>query len=376
MEKKVCLLFLIVAFTNTLYGQQFLYPIAQLDDENVLLMYQKTSDDLELLIWNRYTAIASKELTSLYIPAYVQLLPSKTAYSFLDRGRIRIKSFQKRAPKTLDIFQPLCDIQSVHWITDEQCYFVAKYRDHYKIFMYDIAVHGGSLYNLTDLNDSINYIFPSKVGDTLFCLIQSDHGLYTVATVPWTPVLYDMHLQQHYAMKQPTQIIGHDHPLCFLSMQNEHSGFVLELLEKDVNQKVFKFVCCAINFNDSNWTLRQLFEIVLPDYLMIGYQADRLYESIYPLLPKYSDNTIYFTNYDALHHQCRIYQYNITTSEISICHEQVRNPQAYQHIFAPLIIENQLYTGCSYDGQVTCRCALQINECNGVIHCDIPFISR
>lgn len=378
MEKRIFLICFTAVFTATVYAQQFLYPIAQLDDETMLLMHQKTSDDLELLVWNPHTKIARKELTSLYIPAYVQLLPSKTAYSFLDRGRIRIKSFQKRAPRTLDIFQPICDIQSLHWITDEQCYFVAKYREYYKIFMYDISVDGGLLYCLTNLDDAINYIFPSKVDQSLFCLIQSESGLYTVGQLPWKPVLFDdvRKSTDSTIFNGAESIIEHDHPLCFLSMQTDRNGFVLELLEKDIHKEIFKFGCCSLNFDGTEWSTKHLFEIILPEHLVIGYQSERLYESIYPLLPKYSSQSIYFTNYDLQDCQCRIYQYDIATGKIEMSHQQTRSSRAYQHIFAPLISNDCVYTGCSFNFCDTHRSALQVNENNGIMTCDIPIILK
>jgi len=382
VNNRLCLLFFILVSPFLLKGQQFLYPIDQLDDENVLLMHQISSDDIELLVWNKNTKLALRELTSLYLPAHVQLLPSKQAYGFLDRGRIRVKAFTKRTPKTIDISQPICDIQSMRWITDEQFYFVAKFRGYYKVFLYDIADQGGVLYALTNLDDDANYTFPCKVGDRLFYLAQTSDGLFQFVSNKWKPHPYEGNrntIQNKGLLgccfDLQAQTITHDNPLCFLHMLDEQHGFVIEMFEKKSYQTLFQFGCCAINLENNKCTIERLFEFTLPENLMVGQGANRLYESIYPLLPRYYKSAIYFTTYDPECGQCYIAHYNLENHIQSRCTATRSASIAYQHLFAPLILDNnQILAGCAYHTGGHYRSALHINEINGVVDCDIPII--
>src|SRR5579872_5143165 len=99
---------------------EFLYPVASVSKDHVLVMYQKNSYHLELWDWNPQTNQADSVLLSLYTPAGVKLLLSKKGYSFIDSGVIKIKMFQKRSPKTVEIDQPLHTIELLHWIDDSR----------------------------------------------------------------------------------------------------------------------------------------------------------------------------------------------------------------------------------------------------------------
>ena len=74
-------------------GVEYLYPVGVIDDENILLMHQTSLDDLGLWMWNIKELVAFKELSSVFLPSCVQILPNKKACSFIDRGRIKIKYF-------------------------------------------------------------------------------------------------------------------------------------------------------------------------------------------------------------------------------------------------------------------------------------------
>lgn len=365
-----------------LFGQEFLYPVEQLDENNILLMHQTSVDNIELLIWNKNNKIVIKELTSLYLPSNVKILPSKQAYSFVDRGRLRIKSFTKRTPKTINFSAPLCDIQSLCWINDDQCFFVAKYRNFYKVFLYDQEKNGGTLYYITNLQDDVNYTFPNKVNDTLYCIAQTSDGVFQLITLPWQPQVFQDHTNYRQPYITTEYFIGnklvHDKPLCFLQMIDQEHGFVLEMLEKVPDQAYFEFECCFIQCIQSKWSIQNIFSIVLPEKLIIGQGSCRLYESIYPLLPRYYDRKIYFTNYDVVTEKCQIGCYDLHDANIEENIIMRGIADNYEHLFAPLLTSNdQLFAGYSHYNQEyrKYRSALHVNEINGVLDCDVPIIN-
>lgn len=384
MNNKLCLLFLVFLSSFFLNGQQFLYPIAQLDDDNILLMYQASADEIEILVWNKNTKLALRELTTLYLPAHVQLLPNKQAYSFLDRGRIRLKAFTKRTPKTIDILQPICDIQSMRWISDEQFYFVAKVRGYYKIFLYDLAEQGGTLYSLTNVDDDVNYTFPCKTDDFLSYIMQTSDGFFQFVRTLWQPLVYDGNKSNipdrkslESCFESSSIVITHNNPLCFLHMHDKQHGFVVEMLNKKAYHSLFHFACCAINLDsdDNEGIIQPLFSFALPEDLVVGQNAYRLYESIYPLLPRYYKHAIYFTTYDSDNQQCYIAHYDLNSHMISRCTTSRSVFIAYQHLFSPLILnDHQIVAGCAYHTNGHYRSALHINENNGVVDCDIPVL--
>ena len=116
-------------------GLQFLYPVAQIDNDNLLILHQKSFDEIELWRWNKNETLALKELSSIFLPSFVQLLPNKLACSFIDRGRIKIKYFAKRTPRSIDMYEPISAISNMNWIDNEQFYFVGKHEGYFGIFL-------------------------------------------------------------------------------------------------------------------------------------------------------------------------------------------------------------------------------------------------
>ena len=350
---------------------EYVYPIAQLDEDVLLIMHQKSCDDIEILAWNRHNKTACKELASIFLPSQVKLLPGKQAFSFIDRGRIRIKSFQKRAPRVIDIYESIHFISSLQWLNDEQCYFVGKDGDKFTMFLCDISDRNTSLYRLNSI-DAYDYLYPCKVDKSIFCLVRNDDIGYALCKLPWAPRPYEEKSENF----NKEILLTHENPLCFLQMQDDTHGFVLEYTKQAIQQEFFHVSCLEINYDDQQniWKMSKLFDFKLPLKLLMGHEPQRVYESINPFLPYYDKDFIYFVSYDEDFQRCNIWRYNRNSQDIeSIMHPSKSNK--CNHIFAPLMIEGALYFGFSFDldiGRNDVNSGFYVNDATGEITCSLP----
>lgn len=348
--KRLFLFYSLFVTTSLTLSKEYLYPIVNLDDSNILVMHQKSLDSIELLSFNSSNNTFQKLLSSLYLPAYVKLVPGKKKYSFIHNGRIYIKSFSKRTPRGIDMYQPICDIQSLQWVSDHECVFSAKYKNHYKIFMYDLHKEGGTLYALGNLNDAINYIFPSCIENSLFCLIQKGcNELYEIAQLEWNPIPFDEALNgTSSSVFIKNYSIQHTKPLCFLVMNNQTQGYAIEIVEHNKEGNFFTFGCCRIDLQQESLT--SLFEFQIPEHFIIGQDENRFFESIYPLLPNYTKDIIYFTHYNSELKRLTLHQYNLADQTIVQIPAQTKKFED-RHMFSPLIINGHMYLGHNIESE-------------------------
>jgi len=352
---------------------EYVYPIAQLDDDCLLVMYQKSFDDLELLIWNKDKKTALKELTSIFQPSYVQLLPSKKAFSFIDRGRIRIKAFQKRGPRSINIPEAIHAISSLTWINDEQFYFVGKEQGYFSIFLCDISDRDVTLFSVHN-QDKINYMYPVKVNDSMFCIAKDNALGYAFCKMAWQAQLYPA----TSSFDQKEMQLYHNHPLCFLHMEDEHSGFVLEYNSVSTDADFCYISCCSLTERIENqWALKKLFQFKLPLQLLTGIDQERLYESINPFLPRYDNpEWIYFVTYDDNTERCCVQRYHRHLQHIEDIANRVRSCTSYCHMFAPLIVDDNVFLGCAYNNTRSMLNTLQTDSMTGMITCNLPKFSN
>lgn len=372
---------------------QYLYPVAQLDQENILVMYQTSVDDLGLWIWNCKDNSALKELSSLFLPSHVQIMPSKHGYSFIDRGRIRVKLFNKRAPRAIDIYEPIHAITAMKWINDDQFYFTGKYDDHYHTFLCDVADRDVKIFSLHDSGEQADYLYPSKINQFLFCVQRTHEENYTVVKTPWSThpfqaeqslrklrrqgVLHSYKNTNFDIETKPEKLVNlYKKTLCFLSMQHESLGYVLSIETQHKLSSIIEFACHRLTqCNDGSWNLQQLFKFQLPKNILVGSHEERLHESIYPFLPVYTSKWIYFTTYDPLTDQCCIQRYDVSSGSIELVINAQRSMFNFgQHFFAPCIIDNVCYCGVSCKADTRSLSLLSINPISGLGACSMPHI--
>ena len=373
-------------------GVEYLYPVGVIDDENILLMHQTSLDDLGLWMWNIKELVAFKELSSVFLPSCVQILPNKKACSFIDRGRIKIKYFNKRTPRVIAVSEPIYAISNITWINDEQFYFAGKHEGFFKLFLCDISNRNSTIFCLSNLHNAIDYLYPQKVNDDLFCITKDAFDHYKVCKMTWHIQEYKEQLQSIMQIRHKQEknkyfnfdqcanistLMNIDQPICFLSMQNNAEGFFLKFVQNEYNDSnLFKFTCCKIMQNpDESWNFMDLFDFELPKKLLVGSSSERLYESIYPFLPVYTKTSIYFVNFNQTSQTCQIARYDHASGTIEATDPYgSKSINSSSHLFAPCIINNSIYCGISSFCSMPTRSLMLSDQTSGVFLCELPEI--
>jgi len=412
------ILFSLFLTTTFVSAYEFLYPVAyskQREKTNVYVLYQKSTNHVELWIMDEETGIASKGLLSSYTPAGLQLLPNKSGFSFIDNGRIRIKTFAKRSPKSIDIYEPVYHINVIHWLDDKRFYMSAKKNGSFCIFQLD--QQGIIDFILEELD--VDYMYPQKKGDDLFYIERTvEHGfkrervthrvvrtIYPVVErkLPVlsendtceSEIVLDDFINSDFSPKQimPTEkeciVDFKSSAIAFLHMVSDTQGFLLEHpTDVDRRDKLIPFNYYEIKKGDDGWECNELFQFSVPAHIILHKSYARLYESMLPLLPKYKDGFIYFMDCSILRSlgdlssvalakeevgpdiqgvNLDLFSYDLKTGDVS----QKSFSKNGQLLFSPLFVGDVVFYGgiVNYDDRV--EPAMWIND-DGFVCIKLP----
>lgn len=303
----------------------YTYPVAgyEAHGNKHLLVLNQWSLELELYDWNNETGQINKVLAACYTPASVSILPDISGFSFVDNGRIRIKRFEKRAVKTLDIYEPVYGIEIVRWLDAQTCYFHAQSDGRFGIYSLTIEEELSPLL----ISATADFLYPSIINNNLFFI---EHGIdrdYAIGTCSLT-----------CNDKIPVTIINFStKPLCFLYMKNLKEGFVIECDKKAL---YYLFHYHHLIDNGSQWQHEQLFSFEIPQEFFIN-GPQHLYESLVPLIPRMIGDKIYFSSYNTQTGYLDLSCFCIITRSI----EQVASNLG--HIFPPYFIGSEGWAGGS-----------------------------
>ena len=326
----VYLVFYILLHMYTIAATEYIYPVASLGDV-ILYIHQTSPNTMQLFEWNTITNHTEQILWSLFNPAAVQLLPSNTSFSFIDNGRLRIKAFHKRAPKTIDFDEPIFNINALQWIDEHTCYCSAYYNNHFSLF----ELGDDGRVDCLMRSDSSDSMYPQKIDDQLFYIertIKDNINNYTIK-------------QTSYKQAEPQLIVDFsNNPIICLHMISEIEGFAIE------HQKDIDDTSAAVLFryhhilNENNtWQSQVLFTFEVPTYLFLYNNDHRLFESILPLLPRLIDNKIYFVD-SSKDAYLKPYYYDCLMNEI---HAIDILPENEGHFFVPMQCGDKLcFGGC------------------------------
>lgn len=276
----------LMGFLVTLCIQgDYVYPVGVFEDEegcsSVLMLYQKSPQHTELWRWDPSSGEAQRALLSTFTPIGIAMLPNNAGFSFFDNGRLRVKLWQKRSPKAIDIFEPLYDLGPIQWQTEQVCYFHARERDLF------------TLYKMDTYDGSIEKVVSRETSDCFYPCVHGDSLWYIERSRDTSRVLLR-------SGDREVCLCSHNHPLAFLSRVSDEEFLVIEH-PKNVNlytdKSLFCF-CCRLHKEGDRWIFNKLFSFVIPLYLIKPSGHDHLCESMYPLLPRVIGTSIYFVSQD------------------------------------------------------------------------------
>lgn len=329
------------------YTHEFLYPVAayknEVGQDKVLVLYQKSLAHLELWSWDPITQVATKALLSTFAPAGLRLLPDARGFSFIDNGRIRIKEFIKRSPKSIEFNDPITNVGPVIWSDFGTGYFSGQERGLYSIFSLtptdDIARCAAQ--KVTDC------LYPYPCGTALF-YIERTHA--AKEQVPFTPEAEQQSTAYMYSIVKQSvdlpvegnrkEVIADfgERPIVYVTMFSESEGFVLEhapLISK--YETTIVFLCHHVVRISERWQTVFLFSFSVPADLLLPSQPSRLYESLLPLLPRYYSGSLYYVDTDK---DCLVpYKYVINTAQKYRCLPNILLPG---YTFTPLLCCNSI----------------------------------
>ncbi len=365
MKNKQNLLFLfLLLIPFSMQSTEYVYPVAILNQDNLLLIEQKAADNITLWLWNRETKQLKPGLWSRFNPAGLRLLPDKSGFSFIDNGLIKVKFFHKRSPKTIALDEPLYDINMIQWIDNHRCYVSAKKNNRFGIFQLTIK---GDVDCIVE-NPFADCLYPQKIDNLLF-YIERINNNYRMMSVSYPKMLlhntdnfntiddFDMQVEEiidKQVKKEKKRSVNNKQlifdfkrqPIAFLHMISSTEGFVLEYdAYIDTKDETILFSYLHLTKKGIRWHYDQLFSFAIPASLLLADSPTRLYESILPLLPRHINNAIYYA--DARNEQnINLFRYDFTvgTTEQKTFvknNKQRRN----QHRFAPFVIDCKLFSG-------------------------------
>lgn len=319
------------------HSTEYVYPVAYCEDESAILyIHQQSPESIRLFKWNMLTKCSEEVLWSLFNPAGLRLLPNNVGFSFIDNGRLRIKNFQKRSPKTIDFDEPLYNINVLDWIDEHTCYCSAQQGDNFSLF----ELHDDGSLQLIKSDNNVDFLYPVKIDDQLF-YIERNHSNINYRIVQ---TQYDLSSNKtiHEVMD------FYDKPIIFLNMISAQEGFVIEH-EKTmpIDETVMFFAYYQVIKEGNYWNKNLLFSFAIPTNLFLYDSQERLFESILPLLPRIIDNKIYFV--DSSHNNLanlELYYFDLKNMQIN----KVFIPKSRKHVFVPILCNQQLCSGGTKDG--------------------------
>ena len=362
IKKKLFILLILIMPVWSHALREYLYPVALCEKngkQKALLMYQKSVSHVELWEWDPVTYDVQKALLSSYTPAGLRILPNNVGFSFLDNGRIRIKEFAQRSPRSINIYEPFYDISVVEWADSEHCFFSAKQEAVNALFCIDITTtqvtclakpsQGVVDYLYPNIVDGMLFYierFPdnSRTGGFHYRIMQAKVPLNSLKAIgserikdkPLTPLITDA---------QKIKVLDFDlgrEALAFLRMETEVCGYVLthprSIQKSDITLSLDYY---KIFVKDNLWNQQFLFSFDIPLSLLWPDSELRLYESLWPLLPHHCESCIYYVR-SSENELFTLNCYDIASGSTNVVWT---GAHAEQCLFAPLLANGKLYCG-------------------------------
>jgi hypothetical protein len=326
--KNSALISLLLLFTVSVHAQQYMYPVAVFSDSAIGFIHQVSHEKIELYTWDSITKTVEPSLPSRFCPAHIALLPGNMGFSFIDNGIIRIKFFHKRSPKSLEMTEPLYNINAVSWMQEachDSCfsdnahrdaygYFSAQYHDSYALARVDLDARISHII----FSKTADFLYPQKSGTNLFFIARSTENTsvhYRLCKIKFdsnfdsrdqkitdqepgcTDIKKTIHTEIGERELSDLVFLDFDtQPICFLTIDQELERQSLSLVAYVSHTDSFATFSYYQITLDKNLDKKKLFDFALPTSFLFTQGPNQLYEHIVPLLPKKIGETIYFSH--------------------------------------------------------------------------------
>lgn len=332
---------ILLLFTFITTCQEYLYPIEQIDNEHVLVMYQKNLHHVELYSWSILTQQATKLLLSRFTPAGVQQMPDKKGFVFFDNAQIKYKHYIKRSAASLEYNDILYDFYPINcWLDNDQFLVSAKANKKVSIYSCNIETKEVSIYKSGKKSD---YLFASAINDDVFIITRRKQK---------KEKFYKIIRHNDKSNQKETLLATTTFGIAFLQMVDAHHGYCIKHALKIPKKEPLHMSYCKIIKTESGWQLEELFIISIPMDLLVKSDF-RVHEGIVSFLPRLYGNIILYSS--AVGKSLHIFSYNCPT-ELHKQHTQ-ETAIGIDH-FSPLLIGNKIFIG----GNITNDRKIWMNE--------------
>lgn len=267
----IILFLLLVSIMNTYCGTKYIYPIGTVPnslEKKIVIIHQNNNTHRQVFLWDSGARTYELGLSSQYNPIGVQLLRNGTGFSFIDNGIVKIKFFNKRSVKIIEIYEPLYNIANVTWISDEYFIFQAQRGNRYGIYQSDLE---GNV-SIMQADVHCDYRYPTLIDTKLFYISKDVENTYSIAYTA-------------FPNNTTYSIYTSIYPLMHLTMFSPEEGYILEKREREL-------VICYFYGEGSVWRFEDIFYFKEKEWLFLD-NNETLCEILRPFLPHKAQNRIF-----------------------------------------------------------------------------------
>lgn len=305
-----------------LIARDYLYPVAMVDDETALVLYQKNIHHTELFLYNLQRHIAHQALFFMYNPAAITVSPHKKGFLFIDNGSLKYKDFAKRSPASFAFDKPLYNFHTVCWRDDTSAFFSAQCGNGtFELFSIDLAektIH--SVINVP----GVDSMFPWVANEKLYLIERDKQQTFSI-------VAYQLHARNQIVENRELVYESGNQPIAFLLDHSHKDTLFFIQHPADISRKrTLKLKLVMLSYVAGSWIKKELFDFSLP--LEILYKEENgLAESVLPLLPRIYKDFIVFCD-QSLQETTSIYRYAFADESVSL----LKKASWHQYCFTPL----------------------------------------
>jgi len=348
---QIKILFFLIHFSCC--ANQYLYPVAAAEFQEgffLFVVHQEAPNKLQLYFWDPDLKTMQKALSSRFCPIDIQIIPGQKGFSFIDTGRVRIKEFLKKSPRSLDLDQPLYGFSHLEWIDGNRFYTSAKRGSFFGVFQIN---QDGEIVTIL-AHQGFDYIYPQKIEDQLFC-VERFGGQCSIIKTPYLQVeekkeylsgveailAAEQKGKKSLVQRQMIEVlyeVSPDQQIIFLQASKKDSCFFLQHpAQIDSLDETILFSYHQIKRIGCDWEHEKLFCFSIPTELLLT-EEKRLHESILRLVPYHYKDQIYFS--DSTKNGLNLLSYNLSTGQVQ--KELVKEANCF---FAPFIFKDKIFYG-------------------------------